>query len=167
MARRPKAAVDRKKIEELMVKYHVDEREVYMAILVSWGVPGGDAFGALMGCKPQFREEMWERYRADKENVGTLSLIQELASGSTQSSQPATITHDLKSKDGMIDALAEQAGEATDPKQKADILMKIADLQRMKQDENTEKEKLTHYYLPLRCEVCPWKNDARSVEGNT
>ena len=152
-----KNIIDRKRVDDLMVKYHLDTREVYLAILVSWGVPGGDAFGALFSCKPEMREMKWERYRGDKAHVGTLSLIQELASGSTeQSSVP--IGHDLKSKDGMIDALAEQAAEATDPKQKADILMKIADLQRMKQDENTEKEKLVHYYLPLRCEVCPWKN---------
>lgn len=163
---RKKSLSDRKKVENLMIQYHIDEREVYLAILVAWGVPGADAFGALMNCKMEYREEMWERYRSDKSHVGVLSLIQELASGNAVSSS-ASITHDLKSKEGMIDALAEQAGEAADPKQKADILMKIADLQRMKQDENTEKEKLVHYYLPLRCEVCPWKNDARSVEGNT
>lgn len=62
----------------------------------------------------------------------------------------------------MIEALSRQVRDTDDPKQKADILMKIADLQRMKQDENTEKEKLVHYYLPLRCEVCPWKDG-----GNT
>lgn len=147
---------NRKKVEQLLSKYSVSDKEVYLAILIAWGVPESDAFGAVMGCKPEWREQMWERYKSDKSNVSVMTMIRDLRNGSVEAT--ANSGYDLKSKDGMIDALAEQAREASDPKQKADILMKIADLQRMKQDENTEKEKLVHYYLPLRCEVCPWKN---------
>ena len=32
--------------------------------------------------------------------------------------------------------------------------MKIADLQQMKKDENTEEEETVHYYLPLQCYRC-------------
>lgn len=144
----------------MMSKYQVPEREFMLAVLVAWGVPAGDAFGALMDCKPEWREQMWQRYKNDKSNLGTLELIRELREGSADSSD--SFAYDLKSKDGMIEALSRQVRDTDDPKQKADILMKIADLQRMKQDENTEKEKLVHYYLPLRCEVCPWKDG-----GNT
>ena len=34
---------------------------------------------------------------------------------------------------------------ATDPKQRTDILNKIADLQQLKKDEDKEREKLVHY----------------------
>lgn len=141
----------------LMSKHQVTEREFMLAVLVAWGVPAGDAFGALMECKPEYREQMWQRYKNDKSNLGTMELIRELSDGPVADS--GGFSYDLKSKEGMIDALSEQVKNADDPKQRADILMKIADLQRMKQDENTEKEKLVHYYLPLRCEECPWKND--------
>ena len=39
-------------------------------------------------------------------------------------------------------------------KDRADVLMKIADLQQMKKDENTEEEETVHYYLPLQCYRC-------------
>ena len=42
-----------------------------------------------------------------------------------------------------------------DPKQKTEILMKLADLQQMKKDPVDETEDNTvHYYLPLTCYKC-------------
>lgn len=148
----------KRRIEQLLQKFAVTEREVFLAILIAWGVPEGDAFGAVMDCKPDFREQLWLRYKNDKTNAGALALIRELRSEYDGEPALAATRYDLKSKEGMIDALEEQVHSTEDPKQKADILMKIADLQRMKQDENTEKERLVHYYLPLRCEVCPWRS---------
>ena len=39
-------------------------------------------------------------------------------------------------------------------KDRISLLMKIADLQQMKKDENTEEEETVHYYLPLQCYRC-------------
>lgn len=152
-----KAINNRKRIEALCSKYGVTERMVYLAVLIAWGVPEGDAFMTIMDCKPEMREQMWERFKNDKSNVSALAMIRELRDGTAEQGVRVGPEYDLKSKDGMIEALSAQVRDTQDPKQKADILMKIADLQRMKQDENTEKEKLVHYYLPLRCEACPWK----------
>lgn len=151
---------NKKRIEELVRKYRITEREAYMAILISWGVPEGDAYGAVMNCPPEYREKLWVRYKGDTTHIGTLSLIKELSG--EKNSQVRQRQHDLRSKDGMLDALEEQLGATDDAKQKTDILMKIADLQRMKQEENIEKERQVHYYLPLRCEVCPFKNEKGS-----
>ena len=47
------------------------------------------------------------------------------------------------------------ADATKDPKQKTEILMKLADLQQMKKDATKEEEDNTvHYYLPLNCRNC-------------
>ena len=47
------------------------------------------------------------------------------------------------------------ADATKDPKQKTEILMKLADLQQMKKDTTKEEEDNTiHYYLPINCSSC-------------
>jgi hypothetical protein len=41
-------------------------------------------------------------------------------------------------------------------KQKADILLKLAEFEQMKSEEAPKEKKVT-YYLPLKCNVCPYK----------
>jgi hypothetical protein len=67
---------------------------------------------------------------------------------------------DVTDKDSILRALKEQYDNAMEPKVKTDILTKIADLQRMKQDENKEEEELTHFYLPLTCKRCKLYDEA-------
>lgn len=62
-----------------------------------------------------------------------------------------------KDKDFLIKALAVQAEVCTEPKKKADILIKIADLQNMKKEEVKEEKKFIHFYLPLTCNNCMLK----------
>lgn len=59
----------------------------------------------------------------------------------------------LRTKDGVINALVAEL-KYTRGKARADLLMKIADLQRMKQKEDKKEEKLIHFYLPLPCYKC-------------
>jgi hypothetical protein len=40
-------------------------------------------------------------------------------------------------------------------KERADIMMKYADLLQMKKDEVKDEEKLVHFYLPISCYSCP------------
>ena len=43
-----------------------------------------------------------------------------------------------------------------DPKQKTEILMKLADLQQMKKDKTQDEEDNTiHFYIPINCYQCP------------
>jgi hypothetical protein len=48
----------------------------------------------------------------------------------------------------------EQQMKSLDGLKRAKILATIADLQRMKQDENKDETELTHFYLPLTCKRC-------------
>lgn len=59
-------------------------------------------------------------------------------------------TIDLRSKEAIIDQLGAVLPHVRG-KDRADILMKIADLQQMKKEEVKEEEKLTHFYLPVAC----------------
>lgn len=56
---------------------------------------------------------------------------------------------DVRSKDSIIDELASTLTQLRG-KDRADVLMKIADLQKMKNDENRDKELLVHFYLPQK-----------------
>lgn len=59
-----------------------------------------------------------------------------------------------RDKDEIISALAREA-DRLQGKDRVDVLNKIADLQRMKQEENKTEEERVHFYLPLTCYVCP------------
>ena len=43
-------------------------------------------------------------------------------------------------------------------KDRADLLMKIADLQRMKQEENIAEDNTVHFYVPVTCHMCDLYN---------
>lgn len=49
-------------------------------------------------------------------------------------------------------------------KERAAVLMQLADLQRLKFDEDNERISLIHYYLPLRCEICPFFSSSSDEE---
>jgi len=59
-----------------------------------------------------------------------------------------------RNKEDIITELNKLASISNDTKLKAEILMKVADLEGMKKQEVKQDEKLIHYYLPLRCSKC-------------
>ena len=60
-----------------------------------------------------------------------------------------------RDKDAIVSELNILADATKDPKQKTEILMKLADLQQMKRATTKEEEDNTiHYYLPLNCRNC-------------
>lgn len=60
-------------------------------------------------------------------------------------------------KDTIIEELSKQTQFAREGKERADIIMKIADVAQVKKQEDQEDERRVIYYLPLRCDVCPHK----------
>lgn len=63
----------------------------------------------------------------------------------------------FRTKDEVIDALASTV-DSLHGKDKADVLMKLADLQRMKQEEVVEEDNTIHFYLPISCKMCDLYN---------
>lgn len=64
-------------------------------------------------------------------------------------------------KETVLEELNIQYGKAKDGKEKADIMMKIADILQVKREEDKAEDKRLVYYLPLRCDICPWKNKVK------
>lgn len=63
----------------------------------------------------------------------------------------------IDTKEAQLRELNDIYRQATDAKQRADILKQVADLQQLKKDENKAEEQRTHYYLPIKCALCPYK----------
>lgn len=157
MARKTKAS-DKRRVEEAMSKYGITLQDLCLAVLVFHGIPSGDAFSVIypdLSLVASQRESQYAKLIAARPQV--LAFLNALIESESISGATSARQHDLSTKEGLLAALEEEVGNAVDVKQRADILMKIADLRRMKQDEEIGKEKLIHYYLPLRCEQCPAK----------
>lgn len=62
---------------------------------------------------------------------------------------------DLRDKENVARDLNALINQTTDPKLKAELLMKLADLQQMKKDATALDEDPVQFFLPLSCERCP------------
>lgn len=72
-----------------------------------------------------------------------------------KSSMPEQGANVNRDKDDVVRELNLLADQTKDPKQKTEILMRLADLQQMKKDPVEDEEDTTvHYYLPLSCHQC-------------
>ena len=60
----------------------------------------------------------------------------------------------FRKKEDVVAELNQLATSVKEPKLKAEILLKLADLQQMKKEEVKEDEHTVHYYLPLSCNKC-------------
>ncbi|MDL2304409.1 hypothetical protein LJC72_03605 [Bacteroides sp. OttesenSCG-928-D19] len=72
---------------------------------------------------------------------------------------------ETRTKTDVIRELNRIADTAKTPKEQIDALMKIAELERMKQDESKDEKKTVHYYLPLTCDKCQLFNEHKK-KGN-
>lgn len=66
----------------------------------------------------------------------------------------------FRDKDEVLNALAATVKDLKG-KERADVLMKIADLQQMKKEETIKEDNTVHYYLPLSCKNCELYMKAR------
>lgn len=57
-------------------------------------------------------------------------------------------------KSDIVRELNILANSCNDPKQRTEILLKLADLQRMKEDANKDDTELVHFYVPIQCHNC-------------
>lgn len=147
-------------VATLMRQFDVEAKDVYFAMLISKGLSNGEAFTAIYEPLKPNAAAMANRHI--RENPGINSLITYLNAEEKKPSTPGDESEDLekyKSKDQMILELSKSL-KGTNGKERADILMKIADLQRMKQEETKEAEERVHFYLPLPiCKNCEYKNN--------
>ena len=58
-------------------------------------------------------------------------------------------------KGKMIKTLASLVEQAKDPKLKAELIMKLADLSGVRKEQTETEDNKIYYYLPVTCNVCP------------
>lgn len=74
-----------------------------------------------------------------------------------QSKEDAT-TRNFRKKEDVVAELNQLATSVKEPKLKAEILLKLADLQQMKKEEVIEEEETVHFYVPVSCHMCDLYN---------
>lgn len=151
-------------ISDLCIRYSLGAEDVCFALLVGRGVDLSTAFKVVYGTTTKDPMRAAKRLLESKPQIEII-INSERGGSKAAAKAPMRVSKgvDLRSKSGVLDALENAYKSADTAKMQADILSKIADLQKMKNEEDREKEKFVNYYLPLRCEVCPWK--AKSLEN--
>lgn len=151
----------REKMAEMMRRYGVNREDLCFAKLVTNDIDPVEAYMVIYRVTTKDQRTSLKRYLAGNPKLEILiaALKRGVDDIPIEEKKPSHDHDDidLRSKEGMLDALERAYRDEDDPKKQADILGKIADLQRLKDEENKESRKLVHYYLPLRCDVCPYK----------
>jgi hypothetical protein len=63
-------------------------------------------------------------------------------------------TKDYTDKSVLLSELSRLVNRTTNIREKNDLLKTVADVTRMKNDENKDEAKLIHFYVPLTCKRC-------------
>lgn len=158
--------------------YNLDERTVLFCQLVAAGADRGEAYHAIYdhgskGMKATLETERTKANELIKLNPGAAVLITRLKErrqiNSVQAKNQVKDAEQAEQVEGMseeerkkftdknfiIASLAAEARNLTG-KDKTAVLMQIADLQRMKNEENKQEEEQRRYYLPFisHCKTC-------------
>lgn len=72
-----------------------------------------------------------------------------------------------RSKEETLEELNELATITTEAKLKAELLMKIAELQQWKKKEETDQESQIKYFMPLKCTQCTLYKTAKMTKDST
>lgn len=85
----------------------------------------------------------------------------------TQLSDPEQIS--VFGKEELARLISQTINTTTDPKLKADLAIKLADLQGYKKEKTEKEEKRVRYYLPVKCSFCEFfkKNSVPQEEQIT
>ena len=172
-----------KTVRGYMQVFLLTEQEAYMAMLIAAGATQGEAFAVSMSCMGSSVEildsrasELMRRKKGIKELASRLTDITVVGSTDADALKKSPkkkgkknldeTNFDPTNKDNIISILAQQLQNSTSPKEKADIAVKIADLQRMKQDENKDETELVRFYLPITCKRCSlYMNEKKKKEN--
>lgn len=153
-----------KRVTDLQQIYQLTPDDVFFCMLVASGASRGEAYATIF--RPRSTKiETAQRGAAQlaKDKPGINKLIRSFEDSpkskkkkkntEAEEEEKAGNVVQYRDKDAVLSGL-EQTLPYLRGKDRADVLMKIADLQQMKKDENTEEEETVHYYLPLQCYRC-------------
>lgn len=161
-----------KRVTDLQQIYQLTTDEVFFCMLVASGASRGEAYATIFrprSTKIETAQRGAAQLAKDKPGINKLiqsfednrtaflpeknSTISKKKKKNTEEEENAGKVAQYRDKSAVLSGL-EQTLPYLRGKDRADVLMKIADLQQMKKDENTEEEETVHYYLPLQCYRC-------------
>ena len=147
-----------KRVTDLQQIYQLTPDDVFFCMLVASGASRGEAYATIFrprSTKIETAQRGAAQLAKDKPGINKLirSFEDNRAAFLPEEEEKAGNVVQYRDKDAVLSGL-EQTLPYLRGKDRADVLMKIADLQQMKKDENTEEEETVHYYLPLQCYRC-------------
>lgn len=162
-----------KKTTDAQRRYNLPPETVFYSCLVAAGFTKEESYFAIF--KPSDGDittkikqlqkaqpshmELIKALEAERITPDKLKQLQKLEKQKEKEKQRETETgrdediNKFSEKSYIIEQMAREAKILTG-REKVDVLNKIADLQRMKQEENKEEEEKVFYYLPLSCYNC-------------
>lgn len=156
-----------KRVQELQTIYSLTPQCVLFAMLAAAGASRPEAYAAIF--RPQLTSPAslaGAASRLANEHPGINKLIEALTTTKTLNDptrrDPKTTKTTKKGgkqggeyteKSAVIAAISAEV-DSLRGKDRVDALMKIADLQQMKKEDNAEEAERVIYYLPLRCKSC-------------
>lgn len=146
------------RLSNICEKYNLTVKDVFFAQLVAMGNPKAIAFREVMNYSFTDCAAACDMYMAKRPEIAKYMATLKNRKEECNAPSVQSYGYNLRTKDGVLAAMEEEANKTADPKQRADIILKIADLQKMKNEDDKEQKKLVYYYLPLHCNICPWRN---------
>lgn len=171
-----------KRVTELQRIYSLNPEDVFFCMLVASGATRQEAYAAIYRPTTNGTGTIASKATAlQNSKPGIAQLIEAIqyqrAGAPTKTGSPKEDTANIaegnkvdkktldtfRSKDGILENLIKVLPSLTG-KDKAAVLMQIADLQRMKQDENKEEAQQVLYYHPIACHRCQLYKDFRDKQ---
>lgn len=165
-----------KRTQELMRIYSLSNEDVAFAQLMAAGRTQLEAYYIAYSNKlatdPDSPQRAAHQLITDRPNIVTLiRALQAYTTNSQQAKDKGKEAHkktqekgkekenktNIATKEGQLQELANIYEELTSPKDRLDALKQTADLQQLKHEQSTEEDKRVHYYLPMKCALCPYK----------
>lgn len=151
-------------LNRVLRKFKLSVKEKAFADLLIMGWDPMDAYTTVELYNPLHTLETnyFEQEKLRTENSSFVAYYNDRIKQLNNTNKPKTsdpddnldYTNKYRDKDEIISALAKEA-DSVIGKERIDALNKIADLQRMKQEENKTEEERVMFYLPLTCYNCP------------
>lgn len=163
-----------KRTQELMRIYSLSNEDVAFAQLMAAGRTQLEAYYIAylnkIATNPDSPQRAAHQLITDRPNIVTLTrALQAYTTNSQQAKDKGKEAHkkaqekgkdeknNITTKEGQLQELASIYEELTSPKDRLDALKQTADLQQLKHEQTTEEDRRIHYYLPMKCALCPYK----------
>lgn len=139
--------------------YDLEPQDVCFAQLVACGYSEDEACSVIYRPLRQSLSTSVKRLYNQKPEIQKLidSMRADIDALTNRQVATAKRRKPVVDKDSVLTELSKQYNLAKEGKERADIMMKIADILQIKKEEDKDNDKRITYYLPLRCEICPHK----------